>query len=172
MDIFMEYIVKHKPAIKDRLLQVLIILGGVLLFIGVFFLLPYLASFGFIALAGVIFLVYVLASRFNVEYEYILTENYLDIDRIIAKRNRKRVVSLDLKEIGIFACVDDPMHKSEFENNTGILKTLDCTGAHNMDIYFIDYSGDKGMTRVLFEPPTKFLDAAYKYNPRKIFKRQ
>ena len=96
----------------------------------------------------------------------------LALDKIAAKRTRKRVVSLDLKEINIFAAVSDPMHKSEFENKASIVKTLDCTGAHNMDVYFIDYSGDKGMTRVLFEPPTKFLDAAYKYNPRKIFKKQ
>ena len=172
MDIFMEYIVKHKPSSKDRALQALIIFGAVILFFAAFLFSPYLFGLGLLVMAAVVFFAYVLVSRFNVEYEYILTENYLDIDRIASKRTRKRVVSLDLKEISIFAAVDDPMHKHEFENSSSIVQTLDCTGAHNTDIYFIDYSGNKGMTRVLFEPPTKFLEAAQRYNPRKIFKKQ
>lgn len=44
-----------------------------------------------------------LLGNFNIEYEYILTNNDLDIDKVIGKRKRKRMISLDVSTAEAFA---------------------------------------------------------------------
>ena len=44
---------------------------------------------------------------FNVEYEYIVTNGELDIDRIIARRGRKRMINIKTNAYELIAPYDD-----------------------------------------------------------------
>ncbi len=49
--------------------------------------------------ALILFGAYKLYSTLSIEYEYIITNSTMDIDKIIAKSSRKRVVSFDLSAV-------------------------------------------------------------------------
>ncbi len=171
MDLFMEYLVQHKRTGKDFLIIFGIIAAAfVLLALSTLLLLvPAVSGIWLLIAAGIVFFAYKLINRTSVEYEYILTNNELDIDRINAKSTRKRVANINFAGIDICACKDDPAHKSEFENSSSITKTIDCTGDGINGVYFIDYTDDNGRTRVIFQPPVSLVEKARKYNPSKIF---
>lgn len=63
------------------------------------FLFPILRALTILLVCGIIFGAYKLASLFNIEYEYIITNGTLDIDKIINKSSRKRVLSLELANV-------------------------------------------------------------------------
>lgn len=165
MDIFREHIVKHKLEVKDALIQVGACFLAMLLTI---LILPFIfGQLSFIALfliAGVWYGAYWIIRSRSVEYEYIMTNSSLDIDKIMARSKRKRIASLDLKEIDILASVEH----DAFSNQGALLKTHDCTGDGKTDVYFIDYSAEKGKERILFQPTERMLEDAYKFNPSKI----
>lgn len=171
MEIFMEYIVKHKRTGKDTMIVAGIILLAFILIVisSIMLTVQMLASLWLLVVAGIIYGAVFLIKRTIVEFEYILTNNELDIDKIMAKSSRKRIISVDFKEIEICAPVNSPDHKFEYENTQAITKTYDCIGDGITDIYFIDMNGEGGKVRVLFQPPYKLIESAKKFNPRKIF---
>lgn len=70
---------------------------------------------------------YLLMSMQNIEYEYILTNSEIDIDKIMSKKARKRIASFDFKEINICANINDNEHNHDYKNVT-VSKTFDVTG--------------------------------------------
>jgi hypothetical protein len=99
-----------------------------------------------------------LITRTNIEFEYILTSTVLDIDKIMAKRSRKRILSIDLKEISSFA----PIGGNVLEN----IKIIDATpnGAEN-GVYAVDFDKDGTRMRLLFAPNKKMLTEIKKASP-------
>lgn len=63
------------------------------------FLLPYLAGMTLIIIFGLFFGAWKLCSFFNIEYEYIVTNGTMDIDKIVNKSSRKRVLSFELSNV-------------------------------------------------------------------------
>lgn len=96
MDVFVEQIVAIKKTGKDFAAYVgIVLLSLILMFIAYLFL-----TSVFIAVAAaVIFGAYKLFLRLNIEYEYIVTNGTMDIDKIIAKSSRKRMISFDVSSI-------------------------------------------------------------------------
>jgi len=97
MDTFFEQII----SIKKSPAKILGVVGiwFLALLITVFFLLfkiPYIGALSPLIIFGALFGAFKLTTRFNVEYEYIITNGILDIDKIINKSSRKRYLSLDL----------------------------------------------------------------------------
>lgn len=164
MDIFTEHIVKHRLEAKDVLIQ----LGAgflamfLTMFLMGFFINPSIRFIITLLIIGVWYGAYWVVKSRYIEFEYIMTNSDLDIDKITARSRRKRVISLDLNKIEILA----PINNEAYKNN--VSRTLDCTGYGKHGVYFIDFIGDKGKTRVLFEPSDKILEYAYKFNPSKI----
>ena len=167
MDLFMEHLVQHKRTGKDLLIMISIIAGaGILLLLSTIMLLfPATAGIWLITAVAIVFFAILLIKRTSVEYEYILTNNELDIDRINAKSNRKRLITVNFSDIEICA----PVSNSAFASTDGIVKTLDCTGSGVSAIYFIDLATEKGKTRVIIEPPISYIENVRRYNPSKIF---
>ena len=99
MDTFFEQIVEIRKTGLDWLkLAGIWLLAGVLLF--VFFLLgvnfPGVMSILALLCIGVIYGAFWLSKRLSVEYEYIVTNGTLDVDKIIARSSRKRELSCEL----------------------------------------------------------------------------
>ena len=92
MDVFKEYIVKRELSQGEKTSKIFTIAAAVAL-AAFFILLTFnttLTLFGFVLAGLSIFIGYQLITKLFVEYEYILTNADLDIDKIInqAKRNR------------------------------------------------------------------------------------
>lgn len=96
MDVFVEQIVAIKKTGKTYMTYFAIVLLALILLSVAYLFAPII----FIPIfALVVFGAYNLCIRLNIEYEYIVTNTTMDIDKIIAKSSRKRVVSFDITSI-------------------------------------------------------------------------
>ena len=73
----------------------------------------------------------------NLEYEYILTNSALDIDRIYAKRRRRRVINVDLSAIEGYGAAGDEGYAKFAANKTVMLLDLTSNVSGNRRIYFV-----------------------------------
>ncbi len=171
MDVFMEKIVARQRTGKDMLVTAGIIIAVPAAFI-LLMNIPYLnklvGSFWLLALAGLIYGAYHLIKSRSIEYEYIVTNGELDIDKIIAKRKRKRIFGASSKDVDILAKYRGTHYEpsmDQIQNKIEAVSTMEAD-----DIYFIvlNYKGER--TIVFFQPTEKMLDSLRRFNPRKIFK--
>ena len=96
MDTFVEQIVAIKKTGKTWAAYLGIALAAIVLMTASFLFFRSL----FVALdALILFGAYKLYSQLNVEYEYIITNSTMDIDKIVAKSSRKRVLSFELTAV-------------------------------------------------------------------------
>lgn len=116
MDFFNENLVQRRKTGKDVAIIIGIILLGIVLTCALLLFLlgmPIVGQFFLLLIAGVWFLAYRLISGRKVEFEYIVTNSDMDVDKIVAKRKRTRILSLNAKEIEVMAPVNDPDFQRE-----------------------------------------------------------
>lgn len=167
MDIFMEKIVAKKKTMADYLITAGILLAAVLLvMLSMTIQVLQELNIGILLAAGIAYFGYRLISSRSLEYEYIVTNGDLDIDKIISKRNRKRIFSANCKEFDIVA----PVKSDNFNRSVQEIKNrIDASGSiDSPDAWFItlNYKGEK--TLVIFEPDERMLENFRKYIPRKV----
>lgn len=164
-DIFNEQLVKKEPNPKDMMKKVGIIFAAIVVLVLVFLMLP-------VILLPVIlvefFVVAFLLKRTNVEYEYILTNNDLDIDKIYNKVSRKKGLNIDVKRFIIVA----PVNKKEYEAELSKYdKVLDySSGIVKENTYGVMYTQDGKRLKLIIEPNEKMLKAIRMYCPSAIKK--
>lgn len=163
MDIFLEYIVKRQKTMQDTFITIGIIIAFlIVLVVGIG--LP----FGPIIVVAAGYGAYWLITSRSIEYEYIVTNGELDVDKIIAQRKRKRILSIHSRDFEILAPVHDPQYKRDFEN-VNIQKTVEAMSSMNSgNLYFAVFMKDGARTKLIFEPTEKMLDAFKKFNPRQV----
>ncbi|MCX7714335.1 MAG: DUF6106 family protein [Clostridia bacterium] len=170
MDIYIEHIVKHKKTIKDYAAVTGIIVGALVLSMACLLFRAYLFGLSFIVIALICYGAYMLITSLNIEYEYILTNGELDIDKIIAKRGRKRIITVNFKEVELCARVNDAKFQNEYKNTQSIGQTLFLAGDIKSEgIYFADFHQDGVKKRVLFEPNERIIEGIKKINPRNVY---
>lgn len=185
MDVYMEYMIKHKKETKDYLIVGGIIFLAVILSIAllaVIFAAAYalagsqISSFafsiGFVLIALVWYLAYIVIGTRSIEYEYILTNGEIDIDRIMSRKGRKRVASFDFANVDICANIEDSEHNHSYKNPDPERRVIDVTGDKSRgNVYFADYYEEDGggKKRVLFQPTSKMIEEIRKFNPRNVF---
>ncbi|MCQ2455576.1 MAG: DUF6106 family protein [Clostridia bacterium] len=99
MDTFFEQIVPIKKTAKDYFCLIGIWILSLFLSYVAFAFLARLLIFA-ITVSGLIFYgAYQLSKKLFIEYEYIVTNTSLDIDKITAKSSRKRVMSIEIPEV-------------------------------------------------------------------------
>ena len=106
MDTFNEQIVKIKHGAQNIFLKVLLWVAALFLSGLTFLFINYLNTIAIIIVGGLFFGAYKLSSRLNVEYEYILTNGELDVDKIVAQSTRRRMVTLkcgDIEKVGKYS---------------------------------------------------------------------
>ncbi len=164
---YYETIVKHIKTPAERLKDVLFILGGfagafVALFLGELLQFHALGGIGSIA-AVVVGLYYAVSNTW--EYEYIVTSGTVDIDKIIAKRKRVRLLSFDCKDCEIIA----PMHIGNAFQRYAALPILDYTArTGNADNYFAVITLSGARTCVLFQPTEAMVQEFKQYNKNTV----
>ena len=105
MDVFIEYMVKKKTTGVETLLKIVYVLLAAVILVGSFFLSPLLGAFSMIATLigfGAVFGAYYLITSMSVEYEYILTNGEMDVDKIIARRRPKRTLTANARKFEAF----------------------------------------------------------------------
>lgn len=98
MDTFFEQIVRIKKSVGTLALVIFIWFLAISLAV-FFFMTSLLGPLSAIVIIGLIYGAWWLTAKFNIEYEYIVTNEDMDIDKIINKSSRKRLVSITLSKV-------------------------------------------------------------------------
>ena len=166
MDVFVEYMVKKQNTGKDVLLKVVYaVLGVGLLFLS-FILSPFLGMFGSIAIligCGAVYGAYYLITSMNVEYEYIITNGEMDVDKIIARRRRKRLLTANARRFDEFGAYNhQTLASRNFAN-----RVYACTAPEDPGNYYAVFNHPTlGETLLVFTPNDKVLDSMRSFIPR------
>lgn len=168
MDLFYEYIVRRKKSGKEYLMIAGMVLGALLILFLLLAFAGFLKSFFLLLVAGVIYFLYVGITSLNVEYEYIVTNGDLDIDKITARRKRVRLVSIHSRTFEYFAPLTDE-HMAAY-NSESITKRLDFTSnTQNGRAYFAIYYKNNDKICLTFEPTEKMVACFARYVPKRAF---
>lgn len=182
MDVVLETLLKKKRGKSDFILLACMIVLGIavsaLLFVLLFFVTLALGELGQIAggigmllIAGVWYAIYKIYNSRSIEYEYSVVNNEIDIDKVMAKKSRKHMVTVDIRNAEIMACVDDEENNGVYKNLDKSVKVLDLSaGNENMYTYFIDCTVDDKRCVVLFQPTSKMVEGLWRFNPKAVKK--
>ena len=142
---FSEQLVSRASTGADKAKKILISVGAILIASILMWLSIIFAAYSLILLVfGVLGGGVYLVSNMDVEYEYIITDNEMDIDKIIGRRKRKRMITLDLSNAEAFGAypttedikVDATVHASTgYEKNAAYLTVQHSTYGRVMLIF-------------------------------------
>ena len=169
-EVFKEYLIKQKKSPIDTMMQVGLVLGAIILSIIAFVVGGDLI--GPIIIVGIVFGAGFLFNKFSREYEYILTNNELDIDVIFNRSSRKRVMTINMKKIDIMASIKDEKYAAEL-NKAGLKVINASENTNEENTYAIITQSEKyGACKILITPDDVMLDHLYKQAPNKVFKKR
>lgn len=171
VDTFLEYLVKRKGDAKTLLYKMLIVLGVVVAAVLLLFLSGLFRGFSMIflfAFAGACYGAWYLFTGLSVEYEYIVTNGEMDVDRIVAQRRRKRLATVRFRDMEIMAPLNGE-HRREFENAS--LKLVDASASplEKAAYGIVAHTEKLGEIKLVFTPDERILKAAQAVSPRKVF---
>ncbi len=167
MESYCEYLVRKR---QSPINYVLITLVWVAAFILTFFVIllanKFTALFGIliVAIAGIFYGAFRLVQLFDIEYEMIAVNKDLDIDKITAKRSRKRMITVHLDKIDEYGEYN--------ETSAGKLKVknfdfkLNCANEGDKAAYIIYRHPKKGLALVVIPLSEKLEKEILKYIPR------
>jgi hypothetical protein len=162
MDIFHEQIVKKQNSGLRLLAMIGVIAGFSLALIAAFIFLSFIFPMSMLIMAGLLYLGWYVVTGFNIEYEYILTNDELDIDKIIAKRKRKRLISIKMASVSEFAKL------SNDNADAGNRTLVDCAG-NELPRVVMDFKHERmGDCRLLFTPSEEMTSEMVKVLPRAL----
>ncbi len=101
------------------------------------------------------------AGGMGIEYEYMITNDEMDVDKIIGKRKRKRMITVDLNRVTDFEPV--PCDIEDFDvvvqASTGLERDAFCM--------FVEHQ-DYGKVKIVFNPNRKIRDAIAQMVPKQL----
>ena len=169
MDIFFEQLVKMKRTGKELSVVALYWLAAVVL-IFLLYMVMMLSGGTFMsiclaAMVGVIYGAYKLSGRTSFEYEYIFTNGDLDIDKIIAKSSRKRLITVTCAATEKYGKYNPSAKLPGSVTKTYIACPVDHPDAH----YMIVHHKTQGNVMIVFAPDERMREAIEKVVPRIAF---
>lgn len=163
MDTFSEQLVTRSTTKADTIKKVMISVGAILIatllmWLSIVFGIYSLIILVFGVLGGGVYLV----GNMDVEYEYIITNNEMDIDKIIGRRKRKRMITLDLQsaeDFGTYPAANEISVDATVHATTGLEKN-----AH----YLLVNHGSYGKVMLIFNPNEKTREAIMQEVPNPL----
>ncbi|MBQ4362872.1 MAG: hypothetical protein II782_02590 [Oscillospiraceae bacterium] len=157
-DFYTEYLVAKIPTGGDKAKQILFLVGLTLICGFLFwFFGPIL---GLMVTLAVMYGAYHLFTGFSKEYEYIITNGQLDIDRISGQRDRKRLVTVDLETCTAFGKLSDAPEEPD-----GTTIVLASANNGETDYYCDAKHKSAGNVRIIFTPNDKIIDGIGMFLP-------
>lgn len=185
-DIFLELLVPRKKDAKDKIIIGLIILAAVIVTLLLFAVMLGISlaaaaeesaqgfssmtfSIGLLLVALAWYGAYLLITTRNIEYEYIVTNNELDIDKVMSKKGRKHLVTVDMSNVKCMGRVDDDSCNDIYKNPPEGVKVLNYQAVSKTSFtYFIDCTIEEQRTIVVCQLTGKMADGLWRYNPKNI----
>ncbi len=159
MDNFAEQLVKKNETSSDKTKRLLTTIGGIVLTVvlAVFGFLtlgnPVLSLLGFLLAVGAGYGTFFIVQSSHIEYEYAFTNGELDIDKIIAKRKRKPLLSVEVRKFTDFGKYSDDLEETA---EMTVVISSDNIASHE---YYADFQHENyGLTRLVFSPNEKMLE--------------
>ena len=163
-DLYSELLVKKEPTAKDSIVKYGMIVLTVLAVGAGLFIRPLLLL---VAVAlGVAS--YFVIPRTDLEYEYLFVNGEFDIDMVMAKSKRKKVMSVNLSEADLIAPLNS--HKMDYYNGNSRMKTLDYSSGnpeHKRFAIIMKAGGEN--SRIIIEPDDEMAKAIKNSAPSKVF---
>lgn len=161
MDTFFEQLVSIKKTAKTWLALFGITFAALILACAAFL---FLGSFGLLLAAAVFYGAYRLYMLFFIEYEYIITNGTMDVDKIIAKSSRKREMSFELSSV-----VRLEKYNVNARPMGNFKKTVIACNEDDPAAYFLVTSEEGSGTKLLvFSPDERIKSAIVKFVPKHI----
>ena len=159
-DIFVEEMVVRRKTTLNLLMSVGIVALALALALAIWLFIPFIGS----ALTVIVLFAAYLGIKFQyVEYEYSFTNGDLDIDKIMAKRKRKRLVEVGHQKIKVMA-----PYTAEYEAETqgySVSEVVDASASKNAAgrWFFIYEKQDGTYAFVVLQPSKRMREAMQKY---------
>lgn len=120
-----------------------------------------------IAFIGMLIVDYFKMPAFNLEFEYLYVNGELDIDKIMSKQKRKKVISLGINDMELVAPKNS--HELDYYRQNKSLKVRDySSGEDKANVYAMITKKDNQTEMVLFEPNDVILNDMRRIAPRKV----
>lgn len=169
MDVFIEQLIRRKKTNADYTKQSLTLVGGVFAVIAGLVITLNLAliigQLGFLVgsalVCGIGYGTFRLILTFNIEYEYILTNGELDVDKIVAKRDRKRLLNIEAKNFSEFGRLTQDIIDAEYDTRIYAYSDLS-----RPDICYATFeTQEMGKALLVFNPNEDFVSRLLPYLP-------
>ena len=165
MDSFVEQLVVKKKSIGQIIAAVGIFAIAILLLALSVLLIRVVGALSAILITGVFYGAWYLLTAQNIEYEYCITNDSIDIDCIVAQRRRKRIVSVNGKKIESAG----KYLPAEWENRSMDRVVVAAPSKNEDNLYYFTYhSKKKGRTLVVFQPDDRVKESFYQGLPRLV----
>ncbi len=128
------------------------------------FLTMILGSLTLLVIAGLLYGAFKLSGLFNIEYEYIVTNGTFDVDKIVNKSSRKRIMSFELSTVSRLE-----KYNGAQLNNIDAKKVLTACDTSDENTYLlVSEKEGKGVQYLVFSPNEKMQSAIVKFLPKFI----
>lgn len=162
MDTFFEQII----SIKKSGATIASVIGIWLLAIiisAALFIYPILGALSTLLILGVLYGAFKLSSKFNIEYEYIITNGTFDVDMIINRTSRKRKLSFELSTVSRLEKYTPNLITNVKKENL----VFACNQSDEAYLLVAEKEG-KGATYLVFAPDERMKNAIIKFIPKFI----
>lgn len=155
-DVFVEQLVKHRLRLRNILIKVLAILFALFITATAWLISP---TYSYIIFTAAVLLAYLIFRSQDYEFEYTYTNGELDVDRIVAQRRRKRVMSTNCRCIDVMAPYTQ--ENEHLRKAYKVIRTVDYSSSPKSESrWFFVFTGTSGaQVMVIFEPGARLLDA-------------
>ena len=165
MDGYIEYMVKRVKKPLDYLLVLGVFLAGlVIAYLATFLLL--IPTVMLVLVVGVIYLVYKMLERINTEYEYLIVNYEMDVEKIIGGKTRKKIDSVNMRRIDDFGFIEENKAQRYLKNSS--YKKIDACADKKNGCAFVIYSKNNIKQMLLFTPNEEMVEYIKKVNPGKF----
>lgn len=159
MDTYSEQLVKKTQTSSDNMKKIGIIIVGIIVVAVLLYVTFTVTPFALLAVAAAIYGIYWFITGTNIEYEYIVTNGSIDIDKIISKRKRVTLLSVDVKDFSDFG-------EYKYQPYDG---TLILAAGGEETLMYADFNSPKyGEAKLVFAPNEKIIKCIKPYLKRNI----
>jgi len=166
MDVFFECLVRKRSSMGDFLKRMGILMAAVVLGFAALFFVP---GIGFLVFAGICYGAWYLFTMFNVEYEYILVNGEIDVDKIINQRKRKRLATVNVRnftEFGRYHAERERLSRMQFATKLEVARD-----ANAEDCWYAITDHPKfGRMLLLFTPNERMVNGCKEFLRRGVMK--
>lgn len=172
MEIFIEQIVSKKKSVFDIVLVFVLLTaatGVAFLLFNFSYMYPSFGTVLFLAIAAVYYFSYTFAVSRNLEYEYSMVNHEIDIDKIMNRKKRKRITTLNVRKMECFGKKSKSSDFNKYYSDVAIKKLYACEDKNDDELYFAVFVNDGTKFMLLFNPKEEIVEKIVKFNPREAF---